>query len=84
VEVMFPDGTSKVYPLGPHAPRLRPEDNELLHQLWKELTADPEYTTLHHYDVVSLALKELQRELDSGRREEMLRMLKDELRKRQA
>lgn len=83
-EVFFPDGTSKDYPLGPHAPRLRPEDNEFLHQLWKQLTADPEYATLHHYDVVSLALKELQRGLDTGRRQELLRMLKDELRRRQA
>ncbi len=83
-EVCYPDGTSKEYPLGPHAPRLRPEDNELLHQLWKELTANPEYATLHHYDVVSLALKELQRELDSGHREELLRMLQSELQRRQA
>jgi hypothetical protein len=84
LEVCFPDGTTKEYALGPHAPRLRPEDNQLLHQLWRELTTDPKLASLHHYDVVALALRELQRELDSGRREELLRMLQDELRKRQA
>jgi amino acid transporter len=83
LEVMFPDGTSKTYALGPHTPRLRPEDNELLHQLWKELTVDPEYAMLHHYDVVSLALRGLQRDLLGERRQEMLRVLKDELRRRQ-
>src|SRR6266542_572808 len=83
-EVFFPDGTRKDYLLGPHAPRLRPEDNELLHQLWKELTTNPKYSGLHHYDVIALALKELQRELDSGRRQELLRMLEDELRRRPA
>ena len=83
-EVFNPDGTSKDYPLGPHAPRLRPEDNQLLHQLWKEITTDPKYSTLHHYDVVSLALKELQHDLEGTRRQELLRMLEDELRKRQA
>lgn len=84
LEVFFPDGNAKEYPLGPHPPRFRVEDSELLHQMWRNLTADPKFTGLHHYDVVSLALKELQRELDSGRRQELLRLLEDELRKRRA
>jgi hypothetical protein len=83
-EVFCPDGSSKDYRLGPHAPRLRPEDNELLHEVWKELTVDPEYATLHHYDVVSLALKQLRLQLENGRREELLTTLRDELRRRQA
>jgi amino acid transporter len=84
LEVHFPDGGFKQYQLGPHAPRLRPEDNELLHQLWRELTADPQFAALHHYDVVWLALKELQAELDTGRRQELLRQLEEELKRRQA
>jgi hypothetical protein len=82
LEVVSPDGTSKDYPLGPHAPRLRPEDNEMLHQLWKELTSDPRYGGLHHYDVVSLALKELRQELHGDRRQELLGSLEEELRNR--
>jgi len=75
LEVCCPDGSSKDYPLGPHAPRLRPEDNELLHRLWKELTSDAKYRSLHHYEIVSLALKRLQIELGSNCREEILHEL---------
>jgi amino acid transporter len=84
MEVVFPDSTLKEYQLGPHAPRLREQDNELLHRLWLELTQDPEYSALHHYDVVALALKELQRELDGQRRAALLKELNDELKRRQA
>ena len=63
------------YHLGPHAPRLRQEDLELLHKIWLEVTHDREYSGLHHYDVVSIALKDLERNLQSKRREELLEML---------
>ena len=84
LEVMFPDASSKEYPLGPHAPRLRDVDNEMLHRLWLELTGDLKFAALHHYDVIALALSELRHELDSGRREELLRQLGEELKRRQA
>ncbi len=66
------DGSVTVVHLGPHTPRLRPEDLDLLHNLWLEVTADAEYRGLHHYDVVALALKELQAELHSQRHEELM------------
>src|SRR5207302_172820 len=52
LEVVFPDGSSRVYPLGPHTPRLREQDLELLHKLWLEITSNPEYSGLHHYHIV--------------------------------
>jgi amino acid transporter len=79
MEIVSPDGTSTEYQLGPHAPRLRDEDNQKLHAIWRQLTSDPKLASLHHYDVVAIALKELERELGSARREELLRMLEDEL-----
>jgi amino acid transporter len=82
LEVHAPDGTVKKYFLGPHTPRLRPEDVQLLHELWLELTKDPNFSALHHYHVLALALHELQYELRSGRREEVLRALRDEMGKR--
>ena len=82
LEVHSPDGTIREYYLGPHAPRLRDQDNTLLHELWLKLTTDPRYRGLHHYDIVALALKELQLELDSDRREHLLSMLNEELNKR--
>jgi len=79
LEVMFPDGTSRTYTLGPHTPKLRQQDLELLHKIWLEITSDPKYRGLHHYDVIALALRELQTELEHGRREELLAMLRDQI-----
>jgi len=81
LEVDFPYGTSRVYLLGPHTPRLRDEDLKLLHDLWLKLTSDPALSGLHHYHVVALALHELGRELDSDRREWLLNQLHQELAK---
>jgi amino acid transporter len=79
LEIALPDGDSLPYSLGPHTPRLRPEDLELLHKIWLELTATPEYRGLHHYHVVALALRELQRELKSVNRDQVLEVLQNEL-----
>ncbi|HKU19979.1 MAG TPA: APC family permease [Terriglobales bacterium] len=79
LEVAFPDGRSRIYPLGPHTPRLRQQDLELLHRIWLEVTSDPEYSGLHHYHVVYLALQELERELQSGKRPELLAELRRQL-----
>ena len=79
MEVISGDGARHEYPLGPHAPRLRPSDLELLHKLWLEIASDPRYGEVHHYHVVALALHELERELDSERREELLRELRREM-----
>ncbi len=76
LEVLQPDGSVQVYYLGPHTPRLRPEDLELLHNLWLEVTADQANRNLHHYDVVALALHELQDDLHSGRREAVIERLR--------
>jgi len=72
MEIIGADGRRHEYPLGPHEPRLRPSDVELLHKLWLEITADPRYAELHHYDVVALALEELKHNLDSEDREALL------------
>jgi hypothetical protein len=79
LEIALPDGKPLTYSLGPHTPRLRPEDLELLHKIWLEITANPEYRGLHHYHVVALALKELERELKSGNRVQIFELLQNEL-----
>ena len=84
LEIVAPDRTIHSYLLGPHEPRLRPEDVELLHRLWLDLTHDPRFAALHHYDVLALALEELQSELKTGRRSELLQVLERELRARHA
>ncbi len=82
LQIYAPDGKVNDYYLGPHEPRLRPEDVKLLHDLWLELTQDPAYRGLHHYDVMALALRELQQELKSGKREALLSALRQEASRR--
>jgi hypothetical protein len=45
---------------------------ELLHRVWLEITSDPQYAGAHHYHIVALALEELQRELKTSQRPELL------------
>jgi amino acid transporter len=75
LEIVTPSGESKMYYLGAHMPRLRPEDLDLLHRIWLEVTEDPRYANIHHYDVVAVALKDLEAKLQSGSREDVARAL---------
>jgi amino acid transporter len=83
MEVCAPDGTVREYALGPHNPRLRPQDVELMHKLWLNITADPKYAGAHHYHIVALALEELQRELSTEQRAELLAKLQEEMDRRE-
>jgi amino acid transporter len=79
LEVCAPDGTVREYTIGPHTPRLRPQDVELMHQLWLNITTDPKFAGAHHYHIVALALEELQRELSTEQRTELLQKLQEEM-----
>jgi len=79
LEVCAPDGTVREYSLGPHTPRMHAQDVELMHKLWLEITADPKFAGAHHYHIVALALEELQRELTTEQRAQLLQKLHDEM-----
>jgi amino acid transporter len=79
MEVCAPDGTIREFALGPHTPRMRPQDVELMHRLWLNITTDPKFAGAHHYHIVALALEELQRELSTEQRAELLQKLQDEM-----
>src|SRR6202142_2219423 len=79
LEVHAPNGTVREYPLGPHTPRMRPQDVELMHKLWLTITADPRFAGAHHYHIVALALEELQRELSTEQRAQLLQKLQEEM-----
>src|SRR5262249_4776328 len=83
MEVCAPDGTVREYFLGPHTPRLRPQDVELMHKLWLNITADSKYSGAHHYHIVALALEELQRELCTDQRAQLLQKLHEEMSRRE-
>jgi hypothetical protein len=78
--VVEPNGTKHEYLLGPHSPRMRQEDVDMLHKLWKEVTSDPRYRELHHYHVLNVALQELTDRLHNGAyREDVLKEISDEM-----
>jgi len=81
LEVHGPDGAVREYALGPHTPRMRPQDVELMHKLWLDITSDPKFAGTHHYHIVALALEELRRELSSEQRAELLEKLQEEMKR---
>jgi len=83
LEIYETNGSVHEYQLGPHTPRLRPQDLELVHKLWLNITSDPTFAGAHHYHIVALALEELQRELKTEERAQLLKKLQEEMRKDQ-
>ena len=79
LEVFEPDGASHEFRLGPHTPRMRPQDIGLMHKVWLDVTSDPKLAGAHHYHVVALALEELEKELHSDKRTELLERLEKEV-----
>ncbi|MEZ5353878.1 MAG: APC family permease, partial [Bryobacteraceae bacterium] len=76
LEILAPDRPSKYFNLGPHPPRLWPEDVERVHELWLEASNDPRVgSQLHHRDIVGLALRRLETDLSGPERERILQEL---------
>ncbi len=78
--VVGQDGSRHEYQLGPHRPRVRKEDVDLLHSLWREVTVDPKFRELHHYHVLNVALQEMDKRMhDGGQRDEVMKDLLNEV-----
>ena len=82
LEVHSPDGVVSEYWLGPHAPSLRPEDVDAIHNLWLEATNDPELASLHHYHIVRVAVEDLSQLMHGAGRAAILEQLKSEMKRR--
>ena len=78
LEIITPERPSTFVNLGPHPPRLWPEDVAKLHALWLRLSEEVG-SKLHHRDVVGLALRKLESELDGPAREDLLRVLSEDM-----
>jgi hypothetical protein len=75
------EGRPSVYVnLGPHPPRLWPEDLDRTHEIWLQLQ-QAFGSKLHHRDVVGVALRRLQKDLDNDRRQDVLTEIERELRR---
>jgi amino acid transporter len=74
LEVVMPDPNESMYfNLGPHPPRLWPEDVDLTHGLWLDLIDRGAGDELRHRDVVSVALRRLKQELETDEGDDVLR-----------
>jgi amino acid transporter len=71
-------GEQMYFNLGPHPPRLWPEDTELLHKIWLDLTNRGLGYKLHHRDVVRVALRKLESALTKEGAEGIVDELKKE------
>jgi amino acid transporter len=78
LEIISPDRPSIFVNLGPHPPRLWPEDIDLVHELWLELS-DDFGSKLHHRDIVGVALRRMVKELHSNERPDVLHDVTKEL-----
>ena len=82
LEVISPDRESMFVNLGPHPPRLWPEDVDLCHELWLKLSdTDSLGSRLHHRDVVGVALRRLLRDMQGPSRQSVIDDVEKELRK---
>ncbi len=81
LEIISPDRKPTYVNLGPHPPRLWPEDVDRLHDIWLTLTErEGMGSKLHHRDVVGVALRRLEQELEEPEeRAEILKLMKDEM-----
>ncbi len=78
LEVMDPDRPSSYVNLGPHPPRLWPEDVDRLHSIWLRLTGEQGVgSKLHHRDVVGVALERLAEELETSQRAQILEQVEN-------
>jgi len=81
LEVISPDRPSVFVNLGPHPPRLWPEDVDLLHDIWLKLSESEKLgARLHHRDVIGVALRRLQKDLENHARDGVIDEVQRELR----
>ena len=82
LEVISPDRPSIYVNLGPHPPRLWPEDVDRLHDLWLKLSEDDRIgSKLHHRDVVGLALRRLEQDLRGQKHSDVMDDLRRDMQK---
>src|SRR5262249_11572572 len=79
LEIITPDRPSTFVNLGPHPPRLWPEDVDLVHEIWLELSDKYAGAKVHHRDVVGVALRRMAEQLNSRERDEVVQDILEEI-----
>src|SRR5262249_15439612 len=78
-KVVDAEGRVSEYILGAHAPSLTPEEIQLIHRLWLDVTHEGGLQQVHHRDIVKIALERLGRELHGKDRQRVLESLERDL-----
>jgi hypothetical protein len=78
LEVIAAGRSSTFVNLGPHPPRLWPQDVDRVHDIWLRLSEEFG-SKLHHRDVVGMALRRLETDLQGERRGQVIEDLKKEM-----
>jgi hypothetical protein len=79
LEIHMPNGDKIYKVLGPHAPNLTANEVNLLHRLWLRFSDVLAPEELHHHDVVHFALEEVQKELDEGHEDIVVKRLRSHI-----
>jgi amino acid transporter len=80
LEIIRPERESMYVNLGPHPPRLWPEDVDRLHDLWLRLTqAEGVGSKLHHRDIVGIALRRLENDLKGDAPDKVIDQLRRDM-----
>jgi hypothetical protein len=79
LEIMDETTSKRLYVnMGPHPPRLWPEDINLLHSLWLLVSSKGQGHKLHHRDLVRFALRRLETDLNSQEAPKVLKEIWEE------
>jgi len=79
LEIITPGRASIYVNLGPHPPRLWPEDVDLVHEIWLELSEKYAGAKLHHRDVVGVALRRMREQLQNTARNDVVHDILEEI-----
>ena len=79
LEIITPGRPSIFVNLGPHPPRLWPEDVDIVHEMWLELSEKYAGAKLHHRDIVGVALRRMQEQLQSQERDGVVKDILEEV-----
>ena len=83
LEIITPNRPSTFVNLGPHPPRLWPEDVDRVHEIWLEVSEKYSGAKVHHRDIVGVALRRMEQQFQSGDREDVVRDILEELEHRE-
>jgi len=79
LEITTPERASTFVNLGPHPPRLWPEDVEIVHEMWREISDEYAGAKVHHRDIVGVALRRMREQMHSDGRAAVIHDVLDEL-----